>query len=75
MVVYQHILLCSLEVTLFPAPVQGVLHTGQDSILHNQILIEQTTEPHPRNLQVFYLSRKSSTKRRWREGRKEFTSS
>ena len=41
MVVYQHILLCSLEVTLFPAPVQRDLHTGQDSILHNQILIER----------------------------------
>jgi len=70
MVVYQHILLCSLEVTLFPTPVQWVLHTGQDSTLHNKILIEQATEPLPRNLQVFYLGRKSSTKRRWGRGEK-----
>jgi hypothetical protein len=69
MVVHQHILVCSLDVTLFPPPVQGVLYTGQDSVLHNQILTEQATEPHPRNLQLFDWSRKSSAERRWRGGK------
>jgi hypothetical protein len=52
-----------------PTPYQDILYTGQDSMLHNQILTEQATESHPRNIQVFYWSRKSSTKRRWRGGK------
>jgi len=50
MVVYQHLLLYSLYITLFPVPVQGVLYTGQVSMLHNQILTEQVAETYPRNI-------------------------